>query len=226
MFGRYTERAQKAIGLAREEAHRLQWDTVDVGHLFLGLVREGNGLAAVALQNLGLELDRVRAEADRLIGVGSGTPRRGLEFTSRAIQLLLEETHAVSRQLGHNYAGTEHILLALLKDTDGIPARVLRQLGVSTEDVHALVLASVHSPVKAPPPHELPYTERLLRQVLPLATEEAQNLDDDHVGTEHLLLGILRFGQGRAADLLSRKGVTLEWVRAELKRTRALNKEG
>lgn len=218
MLSRYTERAQKAIGLAKEECRRLQWDTVDVGHLFLGLVREGNGLAAVALQNLGLDLDRLQEVADRLIGRGRESTSRELEFTNRAIKLLLEETHAVSRRLGHNYAGTEHILLALLNDVEGIPAQALRVLGVSTEDVVALILASVRVPVKAPPPAELPYTERLLRQVLPLAIEEAQVLGDDHVGTEHLLLGILRYGHGRAAEVLASKDVTLDWVRSELKR--------
>lgn len=193
---------------------------MDTGHLFLGLIREGNGLAAVALQNLGLELDAVRAEMDRLMGTGGGSPRREMEFTPRAIQVLTEDALAVSRQLGHNYVGTEHILLALLKDPEGLPARCLQARQVAVEDVRNWILASVApAPAKAPPPAgELPYTERLLREVLPLAAEEAARLGDDHIGSEHLLLGILRFGKGRAAELLGARGVTLEWAREELRR--------
>lgn len=220
MFSRYTERAQKAINLAKEEARRLLWPAVDTGHLFLGLVREGNGLAAVALQNLGLDLDHVRDHVDRLVGVGGGASRHELEFTPRAIQVLTEEALHVSKQLGHNYVGTEHILLALLKEGEGIPARCLHDHNIAVEDVRNWVLASVSaSPAKAPPPAgDLPYTERLLREVLPLAADEAADLGDDHIGTEHLLLGILRLGKGRAAELLATRGVTPEWVREELRR--------
>lgn len=227
MLSRYTERAQKAMGLAKEEARRLGWDSVDKGHLFLGLVREGNGLAAVALQNLGLELDEVRRCVDGMLDRGpqfqssSGAGADKLEFTSRAIHVLTEEALSVSRQLGHNYVGTEHILLALLRDAEAVPARALAQLHVTVDDVRSLILASVQPATKAPPPagSELPYTERLLRQVLPLAAQEAQALGDDHLGTEHLLLGILRFGKGRIHDLLHSKGVTLDWLREELRRS-------
>lgn len=220
MLHRYTERAQKAINLAKEEAKRLHWPTVDTGHLLLGLIREGKGLAAVALQNLGLEPDQVRQQMERLIGEGGDLARHEPEFTPRAIQVLTEGALGVSRQLGHNYVGTEHILLSLLSDPEGLPARCLGALNVPVEEIRNWIHASVRvSPVKAPPPAgELPYTERLLREVLPLAAEEAAALGDDHIGTEHLLLGILRFGKGRAAELLTARGLTLEWAREQLKR--------
>ncbi len=220
MFSQYTERAQKAINLAKEEASRLLWPNVDTGHLFLGLIGEGNGLAAVALQNFGLDLGQARTQMEQLIGTGDGAARHEPEFTPRAIQILTEDALAVARQLGHNYVGTEHILLALLKDREGLPARCLHAYNTAPEDVRNWILASV-TPVlaKAPPPAgDLPYTERLLRQVLPLAAEEAASLGDDHIGTEHLLLGILRFGKGRAAEVLATRGVTLDWAREELRR--------
>lgn len=222
MFSRYTERAQKAIQLAAEEARRLGWGSIDTGHLFLGLIREGNGLAAVSLSNLDLDLDRLREETDRLLGRGeaaAATRPERLEFTPRAIQVLTEEAERISKQLGHNYVGTEHILLALLRDREGVPARALISSGSTPEQVEGLIRATV-APGKAPPAAgpELPYTERLLRLVLPLAAEEAQLLGDNHIGTEHLLLAICRYGQGRAAEVLSGKGITLDWLRAELKR--------
>lgn len=218
MLSRYTERAQKAMNLALEEARRLGWDTVDTAQLFLGLIREGNGLAAVVLQNLGLNLDEVRSEVERMVGRRPGVASRELEFTPRAIRVLTEESVAVSRDLRHNYVGTEHILLALLKDTESTTALALGALGVSPADVRSLILASVPAgePLVMTSVGPRPAGDQVLSQVLALAAEEARSLGSYRLDTEHLLLGIVRSGAGKAPGILARKGVTWEWLRSEL----------
>lgn len=131
MFGRFTERAQKAILLAQEEAQRLRHDYVGTEHLLLGLIDEREGIAAKALKNAGVTIEDARTQVVNAVGYGSYeteilgfTPR-----TKRVFELSLIE----ARNLGHNYIGTEHILLGLLEEGEGVAAIVLRSLGVDSE---------------------------------------------------------------------------------------------
>ncbi len=135
MFNRFTERARKVLVLAKEEARRFNHDYIGTEHILLGLVREGEGVACAVLQNLGVDLDRVRREIEKLISPGSiATITGDLPFTPRAkkaLELAAEE----ARNLGHNYIGTEHILLGLLREGEGIASQVLYGLGVDLEKV-------------------------------------------------------------------------------------------
>ncbi|MFP7480045.1 ATP-dependent protease ATP-binding subunit ClpC [Terribacillus saccharophilus] len=138
MFGRFTERAQKVLALAQEEAVRLGHNNIGTEHILLGLVSEGEGIAAKALTTLGLETERIQEEVEQLIGRGqkiTGTPY----YTPRAkkvIELSLDE----ARKLGHSYVGTEHILLGLIREGEGVAARVLNNLGVSLNKARQQVL--------------------------------------------------------------------------------------
>ncbi len=129
MFGRFTERAQHVLVLAQEEAKRLNHNFIGTEHILLGLVREGSGIAARSLQNLGVQLPRVRSEVEKIIGKGEKTLTQGISYTPRAkkvIELAIEE----GQNLGHNYVGTEHLLLGLLREGEGIAAQVLTILGI------------------------------------------------------------------------------------------------
>lgn len=138
MFGRFTERAQKVLALAQEEANRLGHNNIGTEHVLLGLVREGEGIAAKALYALGLGSDKIQEEVENLIGRGqdaSQTPH----YTPRAkkvIELSMDE----ARKLGHSYVGTEHILLGLIREGEGVAARVLNNLGVSLNKARQQVL--------------------------------------------------------------------------------------
>ncbi|NMA55619.1 MAG: ATP-dependent Clp protease ATP-binding subunit [Firmicutes bacterium] len=140
MFARFTQRAQQVIILAQEEAKRLNYPYVGTEHLLLGLIREGSGVAAQALNNLDIKLEQVRAEVEKIIGRGSGTPTKGeVTLTPRAkrvIELALAEGHG----MGVNYIGTEHLLLGLIREGEGVAARVLQNLGADLEKVRAEVL--------------------------------------------------------------------------------------
>ncbi|BCU80358.1 negative regulator of genetic competence ClpC/MecB [Polycladomyces abyssicola] len=138
MFGRFTERAQKVLALAQEEAVRLGHSNIGTEHILLGLVREGEGIAAKALIGLGLGLEKIQNEVESLIGRGQGQPTN-IAYTPRAkkvIELSMDE----ARKLGHTYVGTEHILLGLIREGEGVAARVLNNLGVSLNKARQQVL--------------------------------------------------------------------------------------
>ncbi len=130
MFNRFTERARKVIVYAKEEAKRFNHDYIGTEHLLLGLIREGEGVAAAVLQKLGLDLETIRLEVEKLVQAGPATQVVGdIPFTPRskkALELSAEE----ARALGHNYIGTEHLLLGLVKEGEGMAYRVLLNLGL------------------------------------------------------------------------------------------------
>ncbi|PYI50170.1 ATP-dependent protease ATP-binding subunit ClpC [Paenibacillus flagellatus] len=138
MFGRFTERAQKVLALAQEEAVRLGHNNIGTEHILLGLIREGEGIAAKALVALGLSLEKIQDEVESLIGRGQEQPSN-IAYTPRAkkvIELSMDE----ARKLGHTYVGTEHILLGLIREGEGVAARVLNNLGVSLNKARQQVL--------------------------------------------------------------------------------------
>lgn len=138
MFGRFTERAQKVLALAQEEAIRLGHNNVGTEHILLGLVREGEGIAAKALSVLGLGPEKIQKEVETLIGKGKDSVQT-IHYTPRAkkvIELSMDE----ARKLGHSYVGTEHILLGLIREGEGVAARVLNNLGVSLNKARQQVL--------------------------------------------------------------------------------------
>ncbi len=138
LFNRFTERAQKVLTLAHEEAVRLGHPGVGTEHILLGLVKEGDGIAAKALLSLGLSAEKIQREVEKIIGHGPGNTT-GTTYTPRAkkvIELSMDE----ARKLGHNYIGTEHILLGLIREGEGIAARVLSNLGVSLSKARQQVL--------------------------------------------------------------------------------------
>jgi len=140
MFDRFTDRARKVMGLARQEAQRLRHDYIGTEHVLLGLVEEGSGVAASVLKNLDVDLRKIRRAVEKLVGGGSTIPSMGLiPFTPRAkkvLELSLEE----ATRLGHTYIGTEHLLLGLIREDESIAAQVLRNMNVRIEDVRTGVL--------------------------------------------------------------------------------------
>ncbi|MFL6559722.1 MAG: ATP-dependent protease ATP-binding subunit ClpC [Bacillus sp. (in: firmicutes)] len=138
MFGRFTERAQKVLALAQEEAIRLGHNNIGTEHILLGLTREGEGIAAKALYGLGLGSEKIQKEVENLIGKGQENSQT-IHYTPRAkkvIELSMDE----ARKLGHSYVGTEHILLGLIREGEGVAARVLNNLGVSLNKARQQVL--------------------------------------------------------------------------------------
>ncbi|SDC47922.1 ATP-dependent Clp protease ATP-binding subunit [Shouchella lonarensis] len=142
MFGRFTERAQKVLALSQEEAVRLNHSNVGTEHILLGLIREGDGIAAKALQQLGLGSEKLQREVEALVGKGQESKQTAggtAHYTPRA-KKVTELSMDEARKLGHSYVGTEHILLGLIREGEGVAARVLNNLGVSLNKARQQVL--------------------------------------------------------------------------------------
>jgi ATP-dependent Clp protease ATP-binding subunit ClpA len=139
MFERFTDRARRVVVLAQEEARRLDHNWIGTEHILLGLIREGEGIAARALESLGIGLEVVRQKVEEIIGRGQEAPAGHIPFTPRA-KKVLELSLRESMQLGHNYISTEHILLGLIREGDGVAAQVLVTLGADPNRLRQQVI--------------------------------------------------------------------------------------
>lgn len=140
MFERFTDRARRAVVLAQEEARLLGHDIIGTEHLLLGLIHEGEAIAAKALESLGVSLVAVRSAVEDVVHQGSSSPSEArLPFTPRA-KKVFELSLREALQLGHNYIGTEHLLLALIREGEGIAAQVLVKLGVDLSAARTKVI--------------------------------------------------------------------------------------
>lgn len=252
----YTSRAKKVLELAMEEARDLHHAYVGTEHLLLGLVREERGIAAQVLVDAGLTLDRAREETLRILGtevpgafrasptsrqtstrawpppdagevahdargrpalhVRGGQTMNGYNFTQH-VRATLAKAREEAARLRHEYVGTEHLLLALLHSGAGVGLTVVESFGVDPGRMAATIDEIVKSG-QAPnvSPADLPYTSRA-KTVLELTMDEARIANDSYVGTEHLLLGMLREEKGIAAQILADNGITLESARERVR---------
>jgi excisionase family DNA binding protein len=166
-FDRFTNRARKALSLATEEAQKLQHNYVGTEHLLLGLLREGGGVAALALHNLGIELQQARHLTEQIIGIGKEAVIGGQPgLTPRAkhtIELAVEEANS----LGHHYLGTEHLLLGIIREGEGVACKIIETMGVARDAVRAEVIRMIGEKIALP-------------KVLLEATSAATNVDVPH----------------------------------------------
>src|SRR6266540_3953853 len=139
MFERFTDRARRVVVLAQEEARMLNHNYIGTEHILLGLIHEGEGVAAKALESLGISLEGVRQQVEEIIGQGQQAPSGHIPFTPRA-KKVLELSLREALQLGHNYIGTEHILLGLIREGEGVAAQVLVKLGADLSRVRQQVI--------------------------------------------------------------------------------------
>ena len=139
MFERFTDRARRVVVLAQEEARLLNHNYIGTEHILLGLIHEGEGVAAQALESLGISLEAVRSQVEEIIGQGSSSPSGHIPFTPRA-KKVLELSLREALQLGHNYIGTEHVLLGLIREGEGVAAQVLVKLGADLSKVRQEVI--------------------------------------------------------------------------------------
>ena len=139
MFERFTDRARRVVVLAQEEARLLKHHYIGTEHILLGLIHEGDGVAAKALESLGISLEAVRSQVEKIIGKGKSEPGSHIPFTPRA-KKVLEFSLREALQLGHNYIGTEHILMGLIREGEGVAAQVLTKLGANLSRVRKEVI--------------------------------------------------------------------------------------
>src|SRR5215831_14883066 len=167
MFERFTDRARRVMVLAQEEARMLDHAHIGTEHLLLGLIHEGEGVAARALESLNISLSAVRQEVEEIIGRGKQPPSGHIPFTPRA-KNVLELSLRESNQLGHNYIGTEHILLGLLREGEGVAAQVLVKMGTDLDRVRQKVIELLHDPSEERPPSGMRVRSRAAGDLLGL----------------------------------------------------------
>jgi len=234
MFERFTDRARQVIVLAQDEARTLMHNYIGTEHILLGLLREEEGLAAIALRSLSVNMEVVRDRVVEEVGRGEGMETGQVPFTPQAKEALnnaLQEALA----LGHSYIGTEHILLGLVRDDSGLESRLLAELGADAAAIHDALLPLLPPPSSGPPrtaydekaPSHTPdvpitepsvhdrFTERA-REVVVLAEAEARSLNHEWLNTEHLLLGLLRDEHNLAATVLATFLIICEEVHAQV----------
>jgi len=225
-FGRFTEYARRVIVLAREEARTLGHDFVGTEHILLGLLREGEGIAARVLMSFDITVEQVRADVVRGAGASDDAAAERPQFTAgakRVLELALRE----ALSLRHNYIGTEHILLGLGRESEGVAARVLLDVGADFDSLRNTVICNLSGTGGRAPSAGAAesagesggiserITERA-REALELARRESGELGHDRTGDEHILLGLLRERQGLAGRALEALGVTLKQARASI----------
>ena len=233
-FDRFNDRAKHVLALAQDEAIRHNHNYIGTEHLLAGLLRDGDTVAARALTSLGIELVKVRTALEFMVGRGDQTtspseitlsPR-----TKKVIELAIDE----ARRMGHGWIGSEHLLIGLIREGEGIASGIIESLGVTLPALHARVLELIGesgtptpSSYTAPPPRRAHgsgpfdrFTDRAKR-VLALAQDEAVRMGHSYIGPEHLLLGLARSHEiGHPDEAMKRifeaLGVTLDQLRTEL----------
>ncbi len=229
-FDRFNDRAKRVLALSQDEAIRFNHNYIGPEHLLLGLAREGAGIAARALEALGIDMSKLRSTVEKVVGRGESTTSPSEITLSPRTKRIIEFAIDEAGKLGRNSVGTEHLLLGLVRDTDSIAAGAIESAGVSLESVRAKVIELLgllgQPPGDAPLPPSLhsltTYAglggalDRLndrAKKVLAYAQDEAIRFKHNYIGTEHLLLGLVREGESVAARTLDTLGVELSKVR-------------
>lgn len=232
MQERFSDRARHAMALANLEASRLSHNFLVPAHVLLGLIAEGECVATETLRVLHVNLDAVRDEVQSQMGKGDGRDGVGRRAHSEELRQVINHAIHEARKFGHRYVGTEHLILGLLTQAEGMPAKVLRKSGVDLGTVREKVLSVLRAHVE--PDDDLAHSrhgefewvhqQELAKafrspkfwHTLILAVDSANRLGDGEIEPRHLLLALLRDTPNGIGKLLEKKGVTVDWVRTEL----------
>jgi ATP-dependent Clp protease ATP-binding subunit ClpC len=201
-FERFTERAKKVLALAQKEAEEAHHGYIGTEHLLIALLREANGLAAPALKNLGVELDRVRGAVHAVLSGQAPTQPPTTVAPTVRVKRVVEISFEEARRMGHNYVGTEHLLLGLLIEGEGIAARVLADLGVTLDTARAEIGRLLEA---GPPPGKQaqplqpkgPAPSPKLIEVVERARALAAEAGASEIGMEHLEQAIAEWRAGQ-----------------------------
>ena len=220
MFERFTDRARRVLVLAQDEARSMNHDFLGTEHLLLALLREGEGLAAKVLGELGVTTQAVEDRVKALIppgtmtGESSGAP----PFTPRA-KSVMEHALREALQLGHNYIGTEHLLLGLLREGSGVAAQVLGELAVKQDDVRARVIEKLAGFAASQPASPIVAQQAQSTQGARDLIGKARTIgsaDKGPIGTHHYLLAMTELADSMAGRILASLGVTTDLVKEKL----------
>jgi ATP-dependent Clp protease ATP-binding subunit ClpC len=222
MFERFTDRARRVVVLAQEESRLFNHDYIGTEHILLGLIHEGEGVAATALESLGISLDSVRSEVEEMIGHGKSPARGHIPFTPRA-KKVLELSLREALQLGHTYIGTEHILLGLIREGQGVAAQVLQKLGADLDRVRQQVIDALSGSEVSPLERERSEGRRFFgllsesaESLLKAASWSADDLGHGAIEPVDILLALTATDDDLVRELLATWGIDLDAVRRRI----------
>lgn len=232
MFAPFTDRARKVMAAADRESRRHSHKYVGTGDILLSLVKESGSVGAGVLKNLGVNARKLRLEVNKLVESGPLDTATGKFGQDLHAEKIVEYALAEARTLNHDYVGTQHLLLGLLRESSGTAAQALVNLGLRLEDIRKEVLHILGQ--EQPQGDELTATETVgtntvedamferftdrARKVMALANQEAQRLNHEYIGTEHILLGLVKEGSGTGATVLKNLGMDIEGLRSEVEK--------
>ena len=233
-FDRFNDRAKRVLALAQDEAIRMNHNYIGTEHLLLGLIREGEGVAAQVLHALNVDLSKVRTAVEFIVGRGDATTSPSEITMSPRTKRVLELAVDEARKLGHSHVGTEHLLLGLAREGEGIASGVLESLGISMQWVQHQVLATLGSAGQTSTGPDAQGTAQAAsrpmsrgpfdrfndraKRVLALAQDESIRFNHNYIGPEHVLLGLVREGEGVAGRTLAALGIDLRNTREAVER--------
>jgi len=221
MFERFTDRARRAVVLAQEQARSLNHNYIGTEHLLLGLLAEGEGVAARALRELGADIETLRSQVLDQVGPGGPAPDDHIPFTPPA-KKTMEFSLREALKLGHNYIGTEHLLLGLLRETDGMASQVLTAMDIDLSEARIKVvelLSGMGASATSSPMHGLSTPSPTARRspALEAALAQAASLaGDDLVGTHHVLAALTMMDNAAAPQILAAGGFDASSLEAEM----------
>jgi ATP-dependent Clp protease ATP-binding subunit ClpA len=236
MFERFTDRARRVVVLAQEESRLLNHNYIGTEHILLGLIHEGQGVAAQALEAMDISLVEVRSQVQEIIGQGEATSSGHIPFTPRA-KKVLELSLREALGLGHSYIGTEHILLGLVREGEGVAAQVLVNLGADLNRVRQQVIQLLQGYTGKGEAHpegfigpgggvRTPLLNADSSQVMDKARVIATRSERDEVQPSDILLGLLASSNLDVAVMLQRLGVDLRLLKERLDEMTAKQDEG
>jgi ATP-dependent Clp protease ATP-binding subunit ClpA len=235
MWQRFTERARKVVFYAQEEAQKFGEGFVSTEHLLLGLCRESDSVAARVLEQLGISLNRIRVEIEKHLPVADKEPSQDMTLTPRC-KRVIDLAYDEARNLNNNYIGTEHLILGLIREGDGLAGRVLAKLGAELERARREVMriqeesGVVQAPLEPPtppapakPPREYAWSsyDEAAQRAFVLADEMAKSTGDTQVAPYHLICALLSEPDSSAAQTLRQAGVEPDALRDAVERHRA-----
>jgi len=232
MHERFSDRARHALALANREAGKLNHVDLKPAHLMLGLIAEGQCVATEALRVLDVDLEKVREAVIDRMEKGAADESMGRRAHTEELRTVINLAVQEARKLNHRYVGTEHLILGLLSHGESIPAQILREQGLSLDQLREKTLALLSSSLDSS--HDLAHSrhgdfewahqQELAKafrspafwHTLILAVDSANRLGAGEIEPSHLLLALLRDPSSGLADLLAKKGVTVDWLRERL----------
>jgi ATP-dependent Clp protease ATP-binding subunit ClpA len=217
MFERFTDRARKIMALANRQAIQFHHEYIGTEHILLGLVEEGCGVGANALKGLGIDLLSVRRAVEKLIKAGPEMVTMGKLPQTPRVKKVIELAIIEARNLNHNYLGSEHLLLGLIREPNGVGGTVLRNMGLELMQVRNEIRLLVYQPNIDPIVDRTPELQRAWQYSI----GEANKMGNQAVCTGHLLLSLLVEDKSIAFRLLNKVGLTAEMVREEIAKSSA-----